>query len=96
MKIIIHYAEIALKGKNRHLFEKQLIENIKSQLNIKKIEKNETRLICTTDSIENLKFIPGISSYSIVEEAEPNLDSILETAKTLFFPSTKFKNLSLL
>lgn len=31
--ILIHYGEIALKGGNRNFFEKQLIENIKSQLN---------------------------------------------------------------
>lgn len=31
--VLIHYGEIALKGGNRNYFEKQLIENIKSQLN---------------------------------------------------------------
>jgi len=30
--ILIHYGEIALKGKNRNFFEAQLIQNIKSQL----------------------------------------------------------------
>lgn len=30
--ILIHYGEIALKGKNRHYFESQLIQNIKDQL----------------------------------------------------------------
>ena len=93
MKIIIHYAEIALKGKNRHLFEKQLINNIKSQLNPEKIEKNETRIVCTTDSIEKLKELPGISSYSIVEESEPNLDEILNTAKDLL-KNSKLKEIS--
>ncbi|SVE35340.1 uncharacterized protein METZ01_LOCUS488194, partial [marine metagenome] len=30
--ILIHYHEIALKGKNRSWFERQLIKNIKHQL----------------------------------------------------------------
>ena len=30
--ILIHYHEIALKGKNRSWFERQLIDNIKNQL----------------------------------------------------------------
>lgn len=32
--ILIHYGEIALKGGNRNFFEKQLIDNIKKQLDI--------------------------------------------------------------
>ena len=31
--ILIHYHEIALKGKNRSWFERRLIKNIKRQLN---------------------------------------------------------------
>ena len=30
--ILIHYGEIALKGKNRNYFESRLIQNVKSQL----------------------------------------------------------------
>ena len=30
MKVVVHYAEIGLKGKNKPFFEKKLITNIKT------------------------------------------------------------------
>ena len=47
--ILIHYHEIALKGKNRKWFESQLIKNIKLQLNdlpYSKINLSAARIFC--------------------------------------------------
>lgn len=46
--IICHYSEIALKGKNRKLFEEKLVENIKKAINpsfYKKIQRIEGRIL---------------------------------------------------
>ena len=46
--IIAHYQEIVLKGKNRHIFVKKLIENIKyatAGLSVKHIRHKDGRII---------------------------------------------------
>ena len=47
--ILIHYHEIALKGKNRSWFERRLIKNIKRQLSglpFTKVQLNAARIFC--------------------------------------------------
>ena len=69
---IIRYGEIAIKGKNRHLFERFLVDNIKKmllkyKLYFNKIERVYGRMILfSDDDCSNcLKNIFGIVSFSL-------------------------------
>ena len=62
MKVVVHYAEIALKGKNRAFFENKLVNNIKKVLErediaLDKIEKQETRIVCSFNDKSDSKKI---------------------------------------
>lgn len=93
--ILIHYGEIALKGGNRAFFEKKLIENIKSQLNIfcpasfefvKKmyggilVKLNENGSNNLPLIEEALKHTPGIANYSIANKVDDDLESLKKIA----------------
>ncbi|MDQ7059436.1 MAG: hypothetical protein Q9N62_13980 [Ghiorsea sp.] len=43
--ILIHYAELALKGKNRREFVRQLAKNIKQLIGTSKIDKEHSRML---------------------------------------------------
>ncbi|GGK12349.1 putative tRNA sulfurtransferase [Caldalkalibacillus thermarum] len=86
--VLIRYGELALKGKNRKLFENQLQENIRSQLkdlNVK-LRKTHGRLYLDLQGEsfetvhERLKHIFGISSYSPALKTSLELKAIQETA----------------
>jgi len=68
--IVVHYAELALKGKNRSFFERQLVKNIQELIPDVYISKGAGRLILQFSQdndietlIASLKFIPGISNF---------------------------------
>lgn len=91
-RIMIRFGELALKGKNRGDFERQLVQNIKdalSDLRETEIQKAYGRLyvLVPTDlseeAADRLKCIFGISSFSFVEEAKPDLADIQQTALKL-------------
>lgn len=69
--ILIHYSEIALKGKNRDFFEQQLVDNIKQALGKSaKVSRLPGRILAATsdeEAIFNLSSVFGISSYSPAE-----------------------------
>jgi thiamine biosynthesis protein ThiI len=92
--VVVHYAEIALKGENRPYFERILVTNIKESIgkvytDIKRtfgiiiisLEKN-VDLAAVEDC---LRKIPGISSYAPAIKVESDVDAIkmqaLEIAK---------------
>ena len=87
--IIIRFAEIGLKGKNRAFFERLLIRNIKACLDSHKIKySNMTRpmgriLIPTEDSCDCLKCVFGIASFSNAVNAGFNMDSVKKEALKL-------------
>lgn len=81
--------EIAIKGKNRPQFEKQLVENMRHVL--KKVEgvkvskaggRIEVRLngADIDETIDHLRTVMGLASISPVAEAELNMEQIKETA----------------
>ena len=43
-KILIHYGELTLKGRNRHLFERRLAANLKALTGASRIERQHGRL----------------------------------------------------
>lgn len=87
--ILIRFAEIGIKGKNRAFFEKALIRNIKACLDKNNIEyKNITRplgriLVSTDDPCDCLKCVFGIASFSDAVNAGFNMESVKQEALKL-------------
>lgn len=91
MKVIVHYAEIALKGRNRFMFENKLIDNIKNsfeknKINFNSIKKEDTRIILDIkdDEKENvnnvLRNVFGIKYFVFAEECKNDAGEILNKA----------------
>ncbi len=87
--IIIHYDEIAIKGKNRPNFERQLVDNIREKINIAKLEgevqKKYGRLDIVIPDIKQkedwtklLQTTFGIANFSFASLVEQNLEAIQE------------------
>jgi len=83
---VIHYGEIALKGKNRDYFEKKLIQNIENTLRgfgeIKVLRKSGRLLIEGLNPRDDslLEFIPGIKNFSHAIKVAPDLEVIKQQA----------------
>jgi len=92
--ILVKYGEIALKGGNRPLFEKQLQNNIKGCLKQNNIEFTKVQrlrgriLIETDDKCKQLKNVFGIVSFSEVKEIPLIMEEIKEQALKLFKEGT--------
>ena len=84
--ILIHYHEIALKGKNRSWFERQLIDNIKHQLSglpYSKVHLTAARIFCfgVNKSLWNgyasrLKKVMGIKHAILMDQVASDIDII--------------------
>lgn len=83
--IVVHYSEIATKGKNRNFFEKKLIINISKSLGnmIKSVYKRYGRIVCDLDKkseyekiIQALEKIPGIAYFSFATKTDLDLEKI--------------------
>ncbi len=86
MIIVIHYHELALKGKNRDWFEKKLAENIKTALPKTAVKRQYGRILvknCDILDIEKLRNIFGISSFSSALSAELDIEKIKQAALKL-------------
>ncbi|MDA3854921.1 MAG: tRNA 4-thiouridine(8) synthase ThiI [Candidatus Woesearchaeota archaeon] len=92
-KVLVKSSEIALKGRNRYVFENKLIENIKKSAKknnviVSKITLERFRLIIDFDSskekIKNtLNKVFGISNYSFIYKVEKDIDEILKKSKEM-------------
>lgn len=85
--VIIHYAEIGLKGKNRSSFENLLIKNIKTKCGklIKSCVRDSGHItISFSGSSDKLKDIliriPGIAYFSFAKKCKLDLDVIKKCA----------------
>jgi tRNA uracil 4-sulfurtransferase len=81
MDILVHYSEIALKGKNRKMFEDQLVQNIKSALPHVKVDHLYGRLLLRNadkNTTEALKNIFGIRWFAEVTLVESMPEKIME------------------
>ncbi len=94
--VILRYSEIGLKGNNRIVFEKKLIDNIrdclkKNKVKYKKIERLRGRIIIFTEQkLDCLKYVFGISSFSSALVVEPEIKEI-EKAIESIIKDRKFK-----
>jgi len=89
-KILFHFGELSLKGKNRSTFERQMARNIKRVikpvLKPDGFHREHGRMLADVESIsddllEHLALIPGIRNFSVAHEAELALEAIQQTAK---------------
>lgn len=93
--IIVRYAEIGLKGKNRVFFERMLVDNIQRKIKCNKVSRPRGRILVNTDSknINALDKIFGISSYSVAKEIDWDIEVIkkecLKMIKKIDFKSFK-------
>ncbi len=91
--ILIHYSEIALKGKNRKFFENKLIQNIKAHLKIVgnfNILKLHDRILVNIDSniqitsyLNALNKVFGIANFALTYPTKLDLKEIREQALEL-------------
>jgi len=85
MFVVVHYEEIGTKGKNRSMFEKKLVDNIRSSLSKNSYESIkrsygriliELKLDNKVDIKEILKKISGIANFSFAVKAELDIEDI--------------------
>ena len=89
-KILFHFGEMTLKGNNRRLFEKRMARNIRGALKgvllPDGLHREFGRMIAdvseaSPELLEHLALLPGVRNFSLVHEAELNIDSMQQTAK---------------
>ncbi len=78
MLILVHYGELALKGKNRYEFEKRLIDNIEKSVS-GSVNRLQGRLVVECEDKESLKNVFGISWFAPTFTSEKKLVSIRNT-----------------
>ncbi len=82
MYILIRYAEIGLKGRNRGFFEKTLMNNIKNKLDCSILRMSGRFLVETKDTnpFAKLKKVFGIASFSEVIKLDLDLELVKKEA----------------
>ena len=98
--IIIRYAELFLKGKNRGFFERAFEKNLQNALQGFEHEfvKQSGRYLVqnfaeeeTEEIVEKLKKVFGVHTMSVAYETSTDLTDIFETSKLILRPSGTFK-----
>jgi thiamine biosynthesis protein ThiI len=90
-RVIVHYSEIGLKGKNRSYFENTLVKRIKQAVGEQaKVHKRYGRIVCipaegadAAQLEDSLKRVPGIAYFSLGGAAPKELEAIKEKAVAL-------------
>lgn len=93
---VVHYSEIALKGKNRSFFEKKLVDNLRKKLMDEsvKIRREYGRIVIESESesiTDILKKTPGVKYSAFAEMVDLDIESIAEKALELAPESGTFK-----
>ncbi|MEX0920594.1 MAG: tRNA uracil 4-sulfurtransferase ThiI [Candidatus Pacearchaeota archaeon] len=98
VKVLVHHAEIGLKGGNFSYFEKKLVENVrkickKDGLSLKEIKRKDKKIFCEfdgrdSDSIRRkikgaLKCVFGVKYFAFVSESKKDIESIRKEAKRI-------------
>ena len=90
--ILVHYGEIALKGKNRSFFEEKLVDNLRSSLeglSFEKVKRLHGRIFVELSCVpasdipnyrERMDRVFGIANYAFVKTCSRDLESIKRTA----------------
>lgn len=85
-KILIHFGELSLKGKNRSHFERKMANNLKKLLRPAGVQRQHGRMLLDMEhvdeqTIELLKLIPGIRNFALVRVADTELESMQQVAR---------------
>ncbi len=80
---LVHYGEIALKGKNRPDFERQLVRNIEGQHPVERVERLRGRMVVHSDHTIDLSNVFGVAWWAEVSEVDFEVEAIREEAKRL-------------
>jgi len=88
-KILFHFGEMSLKGKNRKLFEKRMARNIrgalKGVLRPDGLHREFGRMVADVTEVpdgllDHLALLPGVRNFSLVHEAERSIESMQQIA----------------
>jgi tRNA uracil 4-sulfurtransferase len=90
---VAHYHEVGLKGRNRNLFENRLVRNIRSRLrgtDYARVSPISGRLLVRLRPgndialmADRLATVFGLAGYAPAIEAEPTMDSLVDSALRL-------------
>lgn len=103
--IVVHYAEIGLKGKNRGLFERRLQHNVAQRLGdveVNDVERLSGRLLVrlgsqanVAEAVERLRTVPGIAylaaAYGIAKDVTAIKAAVVEKLSGLETSVRSFK-----
>jgi len=93
--ILVHYGEIALKGKNRSFFEEKLVDNLRSSLeglSFEKVKRSHGRIFVELSGVpasdipnyrERMDRVFGIANYSFVRICSRDIQSMKRTAREM-------------
>lgn len=92
-KILVRYGELSLKGKNKMSFIRTLARNIKKSCSLKEedlvVSFDRIYLTYSKETMESLRYVFGISSYSGVYVCNSNIKDIEKTLLKLFNKDSK-------
>jgi len=89
-KILFHFGEMSLKGKNRRLFEKRMARNIRGALKgvllPDGLHREYGRMVAEVTEVsdallEHLALLPGVRNFSLVHESGLSLDEMQHAAR---------------
>jgi thiamine biosynthesis protein ThiI len=99
--IILRYGELYLKGDNQKYFKKALANNIKKAFYLKGLnfvlQQMQGRFVLKveekdlTQSLEILKYVFGLASYSTAEEMPSNAEEIINYVKSIKIDAKTFR-----
>ncbi len=83
--ILLHFGELALKGRNRGQFEKRLAANLRRLLKPVSLRRDYGRMLLEFEQVDQalidyLSLIPGVRNFSLVHRAERELASMQQVA----------------
>lgn len=88
-KIFLRYGELVLKGKNRQEFIRKIEKNMKKVEMFPNVKYDHMTLDFSQENLQKIKYIFGLSSYSITYFTEPDIDvlssEIIEYLKEKYF-----------
>jgi len=85
-RILIHYGELTLKGRNRQTFERRLAANLKDLTGARHIERRHGRMLAELPdadaaTLQRLALIPGIRNFAVVRGATSDIADIQRVAE---------------
>lgn len=90
--VVVHYSEIATKGKNREFFEHKLLKNIRRATGVKAKRKyGRIEVEYAENALDKLRKIPGIRYFGAGLKVPLDMDEIKKAALEVLPLSDSFK-----